>query len=984
MAEPARQLDNNPDDQVYDTGGNTQSEPKPDLRALEGGGETSEPKQGHLSSVSDQLSKDELSDVEESGGEDDFGEEESFYRHTADDKKPGRFNIVGRARRRYAIFGGGMLGTIIALILFLTLSSGPLQFIHIAQQMMQFHFSHQQDAGDDRMGRIYRYARAGGQAGETRVGYLGSKMHANILTDLEKIGLKPDYVGLAGAYEGFTIDRSSPNSPFNGMSDEELQAALQEKGVNVKEISFDGEKAKVSVKGYINQRRSLGFLASQAGESKIPTALRVRIMSRYGLVSWHPMKILDKKLNQSLADRYTKWRADQEDNLKNGVKDTVTLDETTGSQGTDEKGKPIPLSPEDKATAAAAPKNPETTKNVLGSLRDSKGIGIAGGLAAASGVACSLKAVNDNIGAIRYAQVVEPLIRMGMEAVTVGSQIMTGQEVDPDALSFLSKNLNQVDSKGNNISSWNDAKSIQHEQGHSGGIDMDQGTKDILAGQQIGWLGWTKKLDGTGICTGVGQAITGIVSVGLGILSGETISTLSGIVVNATLSSKVIDWASNLLSGNAINVLATGPEWGNDVNYGSRLAANSMSLQFGGTALDNTESAQLDAAQAAKSRSEFGSKNISYRLFNPYDQRSAISKVIDGSSPSFTQNINKFATGLVHFGNLTAGASKLFSSKAAAADQYDYGFPEYGFSEADLNNPLVADPYANADQAAVILDGANGDTYLQKAKSCFGVDIKQVPNPNDSTKKLWDVVPADSPVNPYDPDKYHSDCKHPTDQGINQDDWLRLRFFIFDTGVMEGYACHKGDELSCTNDGVDSSPADSSSSQEGGGTLPDGNAKELSSQLMKYVKNGKVTCLSSGCPDIRDTASGKSIKYGSCNVDTLDPSLVGMLLELAQMGHTFFLSAVCTDHASNPTSLHHQGKAADFNFIDGVFMGPSPTEAWSPAKIAAASKLDRDITSFMPKSTGFGQQQCHAEFDFLKGFDLFDDDCHHQHVQVGN
>jgi hypothetical protein len=741
MAEPASQLDKNPDDQIYDTGGNTKSEPKPDLKVLEGGGETSEPKQGHLSSVGNQPSMDDLSDAEENGGEDDFGADESLYRHA--DKKPGRFNIVGRAKRRYAIFGGGMLGTIIALVLFLTLSSGPFQFIHIAQQMMQFHFSHQQDAGDDRMGKIYRFAKAGGQAGETRVGYLGSKMHANILADLGKIGLKPNYVGLAGTYEGFTIDRSSPNSPFNGMSDEELQAALQKKGVNVKEISFNGEKASVSIKGYINQRRSLGFLASEAGESKIPTALRVRIMSRYGLVSWHPMKILDKKLNETLADRYTKWRADQEDSLKNGVKDTVTFDETVGSQGTDENGKPIPLSAEDKAAAASAPKNPEITKSVL----SGKAFNLAGGLAAASGVACSLKAVNDNIGAIRYTQVVKPLIRMGMQAVTVGNQIMTGQEVDPDAVSFLSKNLTEVDSKGNSVSSWNDAKSIQHEQGHDGGVDMDQGTKDVLAGQQIGWLSWTGKLDGTGICSTVGQVATGIVSVGLGILSGGTLQVISGIVVGATLTPKIIDWASNLLSGNAVNVLATGPEWGNDVNYGSRLAANSMSLQFGGTALDSAESAQLDAEQATKSRSEFGSKNIGYRLFNPYDGRTAISKVIDGSSPSITQNVNKFATGLVHFGSLTSSISKVFTTKVSAADQYDYGFPEYGFSKADLNNPIVENPFTNADEAAAILDGTNGDTYKQKAEQCFGVNIQQVPDPNDSTKKLWDVIPADSPVN---------------------------------------------------------------------------------------------------------------------------------------------------------------------------------------------------------------------------------------------
>jgi hypothetical protein len=93
------------------------------------------------------------------------------------------------------------------------------------------------------------------------------------------------------------------------------------------------------------------------------------------------------------------------------------------------------------------------------------------------------------------------------------------------------------------------------------------------------------------------------------------------------------------------------------------------------------------------------------------------------------------------------------------------------------------------------------------------------------------------------------------------------------------------------------------------------------------------------------------------------------------------LSAICSDHGSNPASLHHQGKAADFNVIDGVFMGPNDTP-WTGNKITAGKKLDQDVASFMPKSTGFGQVQCHPTFDFLSSFVTFSDACHHQHIQV--
>jgi hypothetical protein len=52
MAEPARRLDDEPDKrQVYDTSGTAPSDPIAQLKALEGGGETTEPKRGHLKSA---------------------------------------------------------------------------------------------------------------------------------------------------------------------------------------------------------------------------------------------------------------------------------------------------------------------------------------------------------------------------------------------------------------------------------------------------------------------------------------------------------------------------------------------------------------------------------------------------------------------------------------------------------------------------------------------------------------------------------------------------------------------------------------------------------------------------------------------------------------------------------------------------------------------------------------------------------------------
>jgi hypothetical protein len=169
------------------------------------------------------------------------------------------------------------------------------------------------------------------------------------------------------------------------------------------------------------------------------------------------------------------------------------------------------------------------------------------------------------------------------------------------------------------------------------------------------------------------------------------------------------------------------------------------------------------------------------------------------------------------------------------------------------------------------------------------------------------------------------------------------------------------------------------------GGLPSGDSKELAQKLLPYIRDGKISCNGQApdCPDIKKTADGASIRTGdSCWTDELDPKLLGMILKLVESDHTFVFSSVCSDHPSNPSSYHHKGKAVDFNYIDGVFMGPSADASWTGEKLDVGRKLAQDIASFMPKSTGFGQTNCHPAFDFLNGFSTFSDSCHHQHIQV--
>jgi hypothetical protein len=302
--------------------------------------------------------------------------------------------------------------------------------------------------------------------------------------------------------------------------------------------------------------------------------------------------------------------------------------------------------------------------------------------------------------------------------------------------------------------------------------------------------------------------------------------------------------------------------------------------------------------------------------------------------------------------------------------------------------------YEGTDFAAIQTFDFPSNCYARDPLSATpqnGTNIKEVMAKNGivipDSELTWDLV-----------DNSDQWYKYVYDKIGDRDDADKIAEKIYNCNLLDtrvrggvGYVYGYTDD-----DGLnDNTSSDQSSPTPQIGTLPQGSAQDLAKQVIKYLDDGTVSCnggQGSSCPDIRATASGQSIKNASCYVDKLDPKLLGMLLELAQMGHKFVLSAICTDHPTNPGSLHHQGKAADFNYIEGVYIGEAEdaqgTIPWTSQgsigqkKISVDKKLDQDVASFMPKGTGFGQQQCHPTYSFLSSFVNFSDGCHHQHIQV--
>lgn len=877
-----------------------------------------------------------------------------------------------------SLIGGGVLGLGVGgTLIFMSIVSGPLQFVHIAQILDGAHFSHQEDAGNLRLGKMYRWLKQGNTVGETRISWLESKYKDHMLSQLKDIGLEPNFDSRTGYYKGFSIDTKNPKSPYYEMNNDEVKVALNEKyGVTSHQIA-DG-KFYVPERSFFAQRRSFGGMTQELGYNKITTAEGTRVLSKFGGVDFHPMHILDKKVNESLIKLYDNWKTSKEERLKNGAKG-ATMD-TTGAAEKDQNGKTTPLDGTDESPTA------DRVKSIMDSVKASKGVKITGGLAAAIGLVCIIRTVNDQIGLIRYAQVIQPLMRVGMDAIAVGYQIQSGQDVDPQEVEFLAKNLNTLDSKGNVVDTWDEAQGIQHITGGSGGIPMNQGEKDLINNVKPSWISWTDKSAPAGpaigaVCSTAGQIVTGGVSVVIGVFSGGLASTIIGGLVSAIAAPKAIDFLSNLVAGDAANVMATGAAWGNNIDYGALFGANASSAHLGGVPLTTQQVSELNTEHDTVEQANYAQESMFARAFDPTDYRSLTGHLIDsqnGNTPARTV-ANIFGS-LANFPKVVASTvgTSIFHVKAHAASNFQYAVPEFGFSAEELANSAVDNPYDNAESVAKILDqnGTNGvPDYIGRADKCFGDAITKDPTEG------WSVIPSHDVQNLYD-------GTYPTDECLGHSDptWLKVRMFIFDSRVMDGYACFQGEQESCDNDGFGSAISDGTTTTTGGGSLPTGSPQELATQLLPYLKSGKISCNGGqgpSCPDIAKTAAGQSIKGGTCYVSALDPQLLGLMLALAQKGHSFVFSAICSDHpVSTPGVIpHNLGKAADFNIIDGVFMGPQDVP-WTSDKIAAAEKLDDDAAAVAPKTAAFGQVQCHPAFPELQSFTQFNDACHHQHIQV--
>ena len=922
------------------------------------------------------VGKDDLRASEESS--DQLG---SGYKPESEKSRLRRFLTKKRVQATGALVGASLTGGVVGI----SFISGPLEFVHIAQILHNAHFSQQEDAGDGRIGKMYRWLRAGGSAGETRLSWLGSKYHARILGDLAAIGITPQYGGL-DTYKGFTLDIEHERSPYRGMTPQEAQAALEQKtGIKA---TIDGNKLRVDANTYWSQRAAIKASLSELNMNGISTAARARNMRIRGLVSWHPMTIIDKKANNTALKLFNFLKEKWTTRLKTGV-DPVQIDASGAKlQTTDAAGNPTTVDQSTTVDTSSSNKVADTLKSIAAS----KSLKITGGFGAAVGLVCAAKAVDDHIDDIRYVQIIMPLTRIGMDAITVGNQIMSGQDIDPEEVNYLAQQeFNNVDSKGNVLDNWNSAEEIRAETGQTGGIDplATNGTKDLIGQKGVPWLDWTQNAVVGGLCSTAGQVVNGVLSVAIGIFSGGAVSTATGFIVGTLGGPLVIDKLSHILAGEAANVAAHGAEWGAEADYGVALGANDSSVHNGAVQLTQTESKQLSMQTQQEATQGFDSESFFARMLDVTDYRSLAGRLADTLSTSPTANARRLLGTVMDTSSSAMQLPfKLIVPNVAHADvvqPYDYPFSQYDFSRADLDNKTVGDPFANAETVAKMLDAnclnSDGTTntscsYISKAETCFGDQITK-----DNADHVWDVIPDATTVNMYS--RFY-DAKGCRDTG--NADWLRVRFFILDTGVMEGYACAQYDDpTSCQNDGSGTTSTTAPSPPPATGTsIPNGTAQQLAKLI---ITNPNITFQTpQEQQDFQEIVN--TGHQTNCGNPAISPKLLGIILTASQkyklVPGVFDNGHHCGD------GLHDIGIAADINGItplDNSFPGTGNSIDWSAGEQPLLKQFYAYMAGLLSANGGgaIGQQLCFTSETIPpkpSNVLFFPDFCNHVHVDV--
>lgn len=744
--------------------------------------------------------------------------ERSLYTSSSAQGSKVKFGNFVRKRKGW-IFGGLGAATTGGIIAFSIFASGPFQLIHLSQ-ILQRPFEKNDSDSSLRLGRLYRFAKTG-NIGETRVGKLGSYYFGRTIEQLSNIGVEIKTNPITGSPTETTIDSEKLGSAYpeiKDMAPEAKIAWLSErlglssdliknpdglgKTFNIDQTDFDVKTARLVTKN------TVGFL----DDIKIIAGLKGRVMTKfYGLPSlFHPFQRIAVNKETQILNSAQRRAAEQQDEQQREAAETGAVESEGSGLAEGVKGK-----------------------------TSTTGKSLIAGLSLTSG-ACLVRSISGDIVKINHDLVYVPAAITATDRIAAGAQVQAGQDLAASQAGTVIDGF--TNSQGKSIWQGQALEALA-----SNGA-ADQSLTDLPADYRQAFSPKTTAAAIQGTTTEILNYLPGgatfwcnPVTQTVSFIVGPVVSFIGDAFSGGTLTPAIVAaWAADqatqtVVTGTALHFLDnfiinkttyklatdafSGPVGGDLLAYGARAAANTVAVAGGGVALANSAVSTFISAD----EQQFQSSSLANRLFNPSDYRSAVGRLIDDSSTSPVQNLAKIGSIFTGFGNLFSNAFSFLSPHAEAASSYNWGFPQYGLPNSLLNDPSLQNPYDNAAQVAQILDGGNASQYIQRANTCFGVDIT-----NQNPDNVWDVIPQND-VNAADSSYTLASCNDFSDAN-----WKRIVMFVFDTNTMKAAACYENDEQSCIDLGIGNSQSSTSNA-------PGSSSGTYTDPLRDVEKSGSLT-----------------------------------------------------------------------------------------------------------------------------------------------
>jgi hypothetical protein len=720
---------------------------------------------------------------------------------------PKSTSLKGRLlNHKKAIGGFGGVGLISLFIAGAGFVQGPFQLLQFSKLLQGAHFSNQENFGNDRTSRLttlYRYAKTGTVQG-TRLGAVGQKAAGRAEARLIKdTGLRPIYDPLNGRMGGFEILDETKAKKTVGELTKDQRVLVRSggfsefTGVNGEGDPTRGRLLTFDTADLSNRqvdalkRGAVSTVIDATDLRNISSAVSSRLLKKLGGIGvrFHPWDNFVRRTGEAPLAYRQRVKEARTETIKNG---DVSLTERDLTRQTDADGNPVDNNADFDVDEAVSVGNEsrEISKNAvadgasINGTRNSKLISAGKkilsklkGPAAVVGVVCAVKDLGNLSEDIQKAQVLYPMMRIGVRWMSIGSQIVSFSDINLEEMAVDIDDLYDEETGLGVVA----AATIQNSNDQPvTGPDLDPAVRPSGVNGKPALFETIDSIRGADQICGVDNFISGIPVVGtvLGAPDAFINAVLSG--VGLPTPEDLFTSLATLLSGESLNLNPIGPELGNIASYGARLASTEQSLGMGGSELSEPEATQLKAYNQELKKQEFAELPFYARLLD-LTSTDSLASITLRNTPTKPENIARsFIGSVVAAVNPLELVSDYAGGAASAQDRdlsYDYGFPEFGFSLEEQQNPNIQDPYENAQYVETNIDRL-GEEYGK----CYPITITasldiQIDGSEEAVSQFTQPEGCSAPLNAVDS--------------------LRYRMYLFDSVTAHSLNCYEGEGSSC-------------------------------------------------------------------------------------------------------------------------------------------------------------------------------------------